>query len=179
MQPTLLMQFGPLLAATIALAGVALTLFITGRREHARNLMQREDDYRREQRTAVAAVAVAAHEYQQAGGLLCAPSGWQAESHDRHKERWEAAEAASTQLLNALTVARLIVHGPALQRSIDDLFTQWQATHGLLQEMVSLSWEGGAPAGNREAAWVWFNAAASNLQSVALDELRPTVVAAT
>jgi hypothetical protein len=180
--PTFLQQFGPVLAACLALMGVAASLTVTARREARRFQLEREDAYRQEQRVALSAVMVAAQTYRRTAGTLGRPQAWINSGYERATSLADQADAAMADLLNQLTVARLLIASPDLQNALDTLFGQWSKTSQLVSEIVSAFWAQESErmremAESLEGAWPDFGAAAATLQSVALDELRPSVAA--
>ena len=174
-------QLLPLLAALIALAGVATTLYVTGKRDRSRFAAIREDDYRREQRTAVAAVATAAQRFRRDAGALGDPSRYLRLDFAGMTELKNAAESASLETLTTLTVARLLVHDYELQGALDGLFSAWSEANASLTECVGYFWDELPEEMTREAAVLQqklrdFGDRAAVLQSIALDTLKPTVV---
>ncbi|WP_147301133.1 hypothetical protein [Citricoccus muralis] len=177
---TILQQFGPMIAATIALIGAMIALWVNGRREEQRNRTAREDDFRREQRQAFADVLTTAHTYRREAELLGTMDSWLHSDHPSTTAMKDRVDQASGELLNKLTVARLIVHGPTLQGALDDAFIAFQNTRGSIQPIVDAYSSGrsedmtGAIAA-LDVAWPPFSKAMAVLQSVALSELRPTI----
>ncbi|WUI01507.1 hypothetical protein OHR68_06705 [Spirillospora sp. NBC_00431] len=135
----LVQQWAPIAGAALVFAGAMVTLLFTLKREDRRNRQQREDDHKKDQRVAIAEIAVAAHEYR--------------------KKRMSAD--APQAMLNKLTIARLIIYDPALQKDLDELFQSWQALEN-------------NPA-SPGPAWERFNAGEKALQDNALKLLKPSV----
>lgn len=180
-QITTLQQFAPLIAAVIALVGVAATIVVNGRRESARYSAAREDDYRREQRQAIAAVAVSAHRFGRELNCFDESGRWMRASYERALALQDSVENAILDLLNQLTVARLLVHSEKLQTAIDALYMQWSVTSEHADDALSAFWahdETGATASvlTIRDSLTTVSTAASRLHSVALKELRPTIV---
>jgi hypothetical protein len=105
------------MAALVALLGVLVTLLVNVRRDHARYRSEREDDYTRDQRAAIAAIVVAGHNFRRECTALINADQWRT-----HRESADAAMAA---LLNELTIAKLLVYDPALQEALDGVFKAW------------------------------------------------------
>jgi hypothetical protein len=180
-QPTFIQQFGPLFAALIALIGVALTLVINGRREASRNRWAREDEYRKEQRQALASVLVAAHNFRRDLTKVGLTEQWVHEGQERVLTLRNEADKAISELLNQLTIARLLVHSGKLQNTIDELYLQQAAISPCIHEIVDAFWsdnqeETSRTARNLSSKWRGFDDAIAVLQSVALDELGPTII---
>lgn len=181
-QPTFLQQWGPLLAASMALLGALITLLVNARRDSKRYQLQREDDYRREQRQALASVMATAHVYRRNTSRLAAPDRWSNGGRAGFLALREQAHEGATDLLNALSIARLVVHGPALQDALDQLFV-WLTESRARGDALADAYETGASqvvkderSASLDAAWTDFSNAVGILQSLALDELRPTIV---
>lgn len=179
--PTLLQQFGPMIAATIALLGAMIALAVGGRREERRNRISREDDYRREQRQALADVLVAAQIYRREAEFLGRVESWVSSDYSRATDMKDRVDQAMGEVLNKLTVARLIVHGATMQDTLDNAFVGWQRTSVHIQPIVDAFFAGRHKEMVEEiaaldAAWPAFSDAMGALQSVALSELKPTIV---
>ena len=126
---SVLSQYGPLIAALIALSGAMVTLFVSMKRDDTRYREQREDDYRRDQRIAIADVAVTVHNLQAECELLANDGHWH--------NHLDSAHAAKGELLNKLTVASLLIHSRNLQGVLDDVYIAWQVVDKVLNEMRS------------------------------------------
>jgi hypothetical protein len=192
--PTLMSQYGPLLAAGVALIGVLITLFITGRRDQARYRSQREDDearyrsqreddearyrsqredeYRRDQRITIADIAVSGQDFRRECGALV--------NRDAHwREHRDSAEAAMAGLLNKLTVAKLLVHDLILQGALDGLYTAWEAVAAAVDSVdntLSQKLDRQEAVESLEQTLLRFDSEADALYTVALKRLKPTVV---
>jgi hypothetical protein len=177
MKPTLIQQYGPLLAALIALAGVLITLRFSSQRDQKRFRLQREDDYRREQRQTVALIATAAQALRDSGGSYTEPTTWSNGDYFQLTRIKNEVNSALANLLNQLTVARLLVHDEALQTALDGLFHAYSDVNIFLRSMVIGSSHTRTQAVNDvDEMWSMFDKAADSLQYVALTRLRPTVV---
>lgn len=119
--PSFVTQWGPLIAALVALVGVMLSLYVTGRREDLRRREQARDDYNREQRTAIAAVATAAHELGRTAAAFGDVKRLRSEGYESATGMRDAVQAAAGELLNALTVASLLIHDTQLQGRLDEV----------------------------------------------------------
>lgn len=171
--PTFISQYGPLIAALVALVGVLITLIVNVRKDQERYRIQREDDYRHDQRTAIAAVAVAGHNVLRECGAL--------ETSDNWNDQRAATDDAMAALLNELTVTRLLIHDETLQKLLDSVFNAWDAIDRAMGDIKDslfnqLSRQN-AVESLREALDK-YDIAASKLYTVALDKLKPTVVEA-
>jgi hypothetical protein len=170
--PTIISQYGPVVAAFVALFGVFTALAVNVSRDRERYRSQREDDYRRDQRIAIAAIAVAGHNFRRECGMLVDPDNWS-------PQRRRLADAAMGALLNELTVARLLIHDATLQGALDDVNNAWRATAKALDEMEDAS--AGREQRRQAAESVTdamrqFDAAANVLYTAALEKLKPTIV---
>lgn len=166
---TFLSQYGPLIAALIVLSGAMVTLFVNVKRDDTRYRDQREDDYRRDQRIAIADVAVAVHNLQAECELLANDGHW--------RNHLDSADAAKGELLNKLTVASLLIHSRNLQGVLDDVYRAWEAVDKVLNEIRSCAVSQGE--GRRELAHSLNRAldqladAADVLHTQAFESLRP------
>jgi hypothetical protein len=180
--PTFVSQYGPLIAALIALAGAMTTLVVGGHREERRRRAQSEDEYRREQRQAVAAIAVAPHEFRRNTAALADRFRLTHEGYEAATRLREEAESSSADLLNTLTVARLLVHDAELQGALDALLDAWSLSNSELRETFTAFWEGrpqlmSAAIERLAASWQTFDDATTNLHEKSLTLLAPLVVA--
>lgn len=180
-QPTFLQQFTPLAGGVLALIGALVTLFVTGRREIRRSRLEREDDYRREQRLALADVMRAAHAYRQDAGNV-GMTDYLLESGDEQAALLNhRAEDVGNALLNQLTVAKLVIHESSLQAALDAVFAQWALTRSSVEDVMTAFWARDselvkAKGQLLENGWPKFAETVEDLQNRALEELRPTIV---
>lgn len=162
-------QYWPLVAAFIALIGAMVTLYINLRHDQARYREQREDDYRRDQRIAVADVAVAVHNLQAECELLANDTDW--------RNQLDTAYIAKGELLNKLTIASLLIHSRSLGGVLDDVYTAWEVVDKVLGEIRSraMSQEGGRQefAQSLDGALHQLADAADVLHTQAFENLRP------
>jgi|SRR5664280_1478477 hypothetical protein len=180
--PTFVSQYGPLIAALIALAGAMTTLVVSGHREERRRRAQAEDEYRREQRQAVAAIAVAAHEFRRNTAPLADPFRLTQEGYESATRLREETESASADLLNTLTVARLLVHDAELQGALDALLDAWSLSNSeiratftaFLHERPQLM---SAAIERLADSWQTFDDATTDLHEKSLTILAPLIVA--
>lgn len=172
--PTFISQYVPLIAALIALSGVLITLIVNLRHNQERYQSEREDAYRRDQRTAIAAIAVAGHNFRRECTALANDDEW-------HSHR-ESADAATAALLNELTVAKLLVYDADLQEALDGVFDAWDGVCAAINRLE-------AERLNRKSArddavkflndsLKEFDSQSDSLHTITLKRLRPTVVKA-
>ena len=169
--PTFISQYGPLIAALVVLSGALTTLIVNVTRDRERYRSQREDDYRRDQRIAIAAIAVAGHNFRRECGAIVDLDSW---SHHRR-----LADAAMATLLNELTVARLLIHDLTLQGALDSVNDAWKATADALDEVEDAILNQIPPRQAFESLVEGlrkFDAGANVLYTAALEKLKPTVV---
>jgi hypothetical protein len=170
--PTTISQYGPLIAALIVLAGAMITLFVNARNDQRRYRSQREDEYRRDQRTAIAAVAVAGHNFRRECGALEVSDNWD--------DQRSSADAAMATLLNELTVARLLVQDSTLQEGLDGVFGAWDAVAGavdrLEDSLINQPLVRQKVVESLQEALHNYDTAANELYTAALGRLKPTVV---
>lgn len=179
-EPTLLQQFGPMIAATIALIGAMIALVVNGRREERRSRLAREDDYRREQRQALAEVLTAAQTYRREAEFLGTMDSWLSSDYSRATAMKDRVDQAMGELLNRLTVARLIVHGLALQNALDASFVAFQNSSKAIQPIVDAFFSGRPEEMANAMAqldrwWPSFSEEMAQLHALALSELKPTI----
>lgn len=176
-QPTFVSQYGPLIAALIALIGVLVTLTVNVKRDQARYRSQREDDYRRDQRSAIAAVAVGVHNLCTECELLA-----DLDNLSHWRQRRDSVYAAKTGLLNELTVAGLLIYNPTLQGALDDVLLAWEAVSNALDEIenacLNPNGAGRAAFDHLEEVLPQLGAAADVLHTTTLGQLMPSVVSA-
>ena len=172
--PTLMTQYGPLAAALVALLGVLITLAINGRRDHRRYRNQREDEYRRDQRDTVAAIAVAGHNFRKECVALV--------GYDMQIRRVrDLIEPARLTLLNDLTVARLLIQNPILQGGLDEVNSALNSLDDALdkKEEAFANRDLGKEADEALLeALRKFDAATKILYTGAMRELKPTIAIA-
>ena len=171
--PTFISQYGPLIAALIALSGALATLIVNVNRDQGRYRSEREDNYRREQRVAIAAIVVAGHNFRRECTALVNVDQW-------HSHR-ESADIAMAALLNELTVAKLLVQDTSLQEALDGVFKAWDA---VCEAVDKLETERLASESVDDAVGLLmdslhaFDHQADILHTLTLIKLRPTVVKA-
>jgi hypothetical protein len=171
-KPAFIYQYGPLLAALVALSGVLVTLIVNVRRDRIRYRNEREDNYRHDQRNAIAAIVVAGHGFRRECASLVDFDQWQA--------RREAADTAMAGLLNELTVAKLLVHDISLQGALDGVFKAWdvvcEAVDKLEIARVGEKAARGEAVESLEDSLREFDQQSNILHSVTLKTLKPTIV---
>jgi hypothetical protein len=180
--PSFVAQWGPLIAALVALSGVMLSLYVTGRREELRRSEQARDDYNREQRTAVAAVATAAHELGRAAAVFGDVERLRSEGYESATGMRDAVHDAAGELLNALTVANLLIHDSHLQARLDEVLEAFPSVQDAA--LVVFRAYRDDPNGDLlsvaaalERCWPRFDKAVVDLHEDALRLLAPAIVA--
>jgi hypothetical protein len=176
--PTFILQYGPLLAAGIALTGVMLTLFITTVRGRAEVLLAREDAYRGEARAALAKLLTTAKEFQRNGLVMSKPSKWAVLGYERATTVADRTEAAMKEMQQQLVIAALLLTDNALQRDLDTLSGCTDRVAEVIHESVDSFWEARVPSelvGEADARWEEYATACAGLQCSGLRLLRPTV----
>jgi hypothetical protein len=170
--PTFMSQYGPLVVALVALLGVLVTLAVNVRRDQVRYRNEREDSYRHDQRTAIAAIAVAGHNFRRECAALINFDQWHA--------RRQSADVATGALLNELTVAKLLVYGASLQEALDGVFKAWDTVCEAVDNLESVRF---SPEAERQEAVESledslreFDRLSDILHTVTLNTLKPTVV---
>lgn len=171
--PTLISQYGPLIAAVIALLGVWSGLILNGRRDRRRYQNEREDDYRRDQRAAIAALVVAGHNYsRECGTLADDPRDWD--------QQHRPADDALSALLTELTLAKLLIHRKDLQAALRSMQEAWEATARAMNEMETAVREHQSIGRDQAAeslsrALAKYDEAKNEVYTLAQDNLQPTV----
>jgi hypothetical protein len=169
--PTFISQYGPLMAALVALTGVLLTLAINVKRDHARYRSQREDEYRRDQRNAIAAIAIAGHKFRRECAVLVDRDSSMRRSRD-------LVDPAMMSLLNELTVARLLIQDPVIRGGLDEVNNAWIALADALDKKEEALVNRGLHAQADELlleALRKFDAATKILYTATMQKLRPTI----
>lgn len=168
--PTFISQYGPLLAALVALCGVLITLTVSGWRDGMRYRSQREDEYRKDQRDAIAAVAVAGHKFRKECVAVVG-----SDNLIRHNPDLESARLS---LLNELTVARLLIQNPVIREGLDGVHQAWKALSDAL-DVKKEAFTNRAPQGLGddllEKAFDKFDSETAILYTAAMGILMPTV----
>ena len=176
--PTFIAQYGPLLAAGIALIGVMLTLFITTVRGRAEVRLAREDAYRGEARTVLAVLLTTAKEFQRNGLVMSRFSRWAVLGYERATTVADSTEAAMKDMQQQLVIASLLLTDDALQRELDRLTDCTDRVAEVIHESVDSFWEARAPSelvGEADKRWEEFATACVDLQCAGLRLLRPTI----
>lgn len=172
--PTFISQYGPLIAALIALFGALLTLAINVRRDKIRYQTEREDDYRHDQRTAIASIVVAGHNFRRECAALVNLDQWNV--------RRKSADIATAALLNELTVAKLLVYDASLQEALDGVFNAWdkvcEAVDKLERVRFSHERKQEEAIESLEDSLREFDGQSDILHTVTLRTLKPTIVKA-
>jgi hypothetical protein len=170
--PTFISQYGPLLAALVALCGVLITLTVSGWRDGVRYRSQREDEYRKDQRDAIAAVAVAGHKFRKECVAVVGSDNLIRHNFDPD------LESARLSLLNELTVARLLIQDPVIRAGLDGVYQAWKALSDAL-DMKKEAFTNRALRGSAddllEKAFDKFDSETAILYTAAMGILMPTV----
>jgi hypothetical protein len=170
--PTFASQYGPLIAALIALLGVIVSLTVNGRRDQDRYVNEREDVYRRDQRAAIASIAVAGHNFRRECAALVGADQWEI-----HRE---AANVAMATLLNELTVAKLLIYDEDLQAALDSVFKAWDAVCSAVDKLEDEHLGHGSSEADSARILTSklndFDTYSDVLHTITLEKLKPTVV---
>jgi hypothetical protein len=170
--PTFFSQYGPLIAALVALFGVFVTLSVNVKRDRDRYREEREDDYRREQRAAIASIVVAGHNFRRECTALLDADQWYA-----HRD---SADAATAALLNDLTVAKLLIYDNDLQEALDSVFRAWDAVCESVERLEGDRLDQVAAPDSSLTSLTeslhQFDRQADILHTITLKKLRPSVV---
>ena len=176
--PTFIAQYGPLLAALVALTGVLITLFVAGRRSERDSKIRREDEYRSAVRAAVVSVLSAARTFYQEGGELADPRRFIHLGYEGATELRNRADQAISTLSTTLIEARLLALDRELQKALDDVVGDFEAAARVVHEGVDAFWEGRPPLPfwhERQARWQSLAGSCARLQEIASRVLAPTV----
>lgn len=177
-QPTFLAQYGPLIAALIALFGALITLLVSGRRAAQESRVRREDDYRAAARTAVATTLLAARVFYRQGYPMCNPQYFILLGYEGATRLRDHADDAMSSMDQALISARLLALDENLQVKIDNLAEAFNKAAAAVHEASDAFWERRRPGvvwEQREARWSDFLTASADLQIAATSTLAPTV----
>ncbi len=178
--PPVLTQYGPLIAALIALAGALITLIVTGRRSRRESLQQREDDYRKDARAAVAATLMEARRFQRLGWVCSDPNYFTGLGLEGAKRLRDQTDDSMLALSQALIALRLLVFDAQLHKQLDDLLYMYDAAAEVVYEAADSFWQGRAPGPvwqQRGERFSNFKAACAGLESHAASALAPSVMA--
>lgn len=176
--PSFIQQYGPLIAALIALAGVVATLLINGRQDRTHDRNSREDEYRKDARAAVSAVLTAAAEFQRHGRVLSEQWRWIRMGEPRATKLSDATELAMKDLQQKLIAASVLASEPELQRALDRVQGALDEAASVVHEAVNTFWEGTPSeisSATREKAWMQYAECCGSLAAVTLTLLSPTV----
>ena len=168
--PTFISQYGPLIAALVALTGVLITLIVNARRDRAR--------YQASGKTTTDAI----------NESPLRPLPLLATTFAGSAEHWLISPPGVIiatlrtmlwlRLLNELTVARLLIHDPTLQGGLNHVNDAWKEIAKALDEMEDSFLNQQPPTQTVELlveALNKFDAAANILYTAALEKLKPTV----
>jgi hypothetical protein len=175
--PTFASQWGPLLAAGLALVGVLVTLLVTGRREAIRSFQQRQDEYVREERLAVAKLMAAAQSYMRDLGLLCDLDRLRHEPMADRLVVVNRVDESMRDFARQAGAARLVVHDVSLSASLDTVQAAWASAVNSAYELsmaltsaAPVAVDGSTLRGAREALVT----AMGDLEAVAIERLMPS-----
>jgi hypothetical protein len=164
-----------LIAALIALSGVLATLIVNVRRDEARYKIQREDEYRNSQRTAIVSVCVSAFTFRREYEALANPDLWDRDY--RRARSLTAADNVATTFLNELTIAKFALEDPVLHGALDDMYRGWESvlTHVDRAEeaFMTQALERREAVESIREGLRQFDATLGILQTVALQRLKP------
>jgi hypothetical protein len=145
-------------------------LTVSGWRDGLRYRSQREDEYRKDQRDAIAAVAVAGHKFRKECVAVVGSDNLIRHSLD--------LESARLSLLNELTVARLLIQNPVIREGLDGVHQAWKALSDALdtkKEAFTNRALRGSADDLLEKAFDKFDSETAILYTAAMGILMPTV----
>lgn len=176
--PSIIQQYGPLIAAVIALLGVLVTLAVTTTRERRKDALAREDAYRSTARAAVADVLAAATRLIRYGQVMSDQSRWAELSYAMATESMERADEAMKELQQHLVTSRLLIVEDELVATLDKLHEAFDECAAAIHDAVDAFWTG-SPSPHSEdtvtARWQQFSDEAATLMATATEHLRPTI----
>lgn len=176
--PTLIQQYGPLLAALIALLGALVTLRATARRERRKDFNQREDKYRDDARAAVSGVLASATQFARYGRVLSVRWRWVRLGYADASKLAETTETAMKELNQALVTAQLLVAEEDVGKLLCDLDNAADDAADLVHSALDAFWDNAAPRRDEDEApaiWSRFDSSCRALRDATLQTLRPTV----
>lgn len=189
----MLQTLGPYAAALVTLGGVALTLYITGRRDRERSRLQRLDENRREQRVICSDLLGALNRYVRSVNHMSRPTVWAKSSEDEFKRNVAEINDLESTIDSLLVRARLLVDDlPELVEALNGCHDAFLATSAAGKEAADTAWALPEQRGRR-AKWAMgrevrvaeeraieklheFSTAACALHAAAIDALAPTIV---
>lgn len=175
---SIVQQYGPLLAAGIALFGVLVTVRATTRRELERARLDREDRYRQDARAGIAVVLTGATLFSRYGQVMSVQWRWVRLGFVRSTEMATATENAMRDLNASLEHARLLVRDEAIAASLEDLVESFSDAASQIHSAIDAFWDGGPAVLSEDDVpdvWQRFHNVCAELRNVAGVTLSPTV----
>lgn len=183
----------PYTAGLLTLGGVALTLFIMGRRERERSRLQRLDELRREQRVICSELLGALNRYVRSCNHMGRPTVWAKSSEEDFKRNVAEINDLESAIDSLLVRTRLVVDDlPKLVDALDGCRDAFLSASAAGKEAANTAWALLEQRGRRaklamgrevrlaEEWAVWklneFSTASSVLHATAIDALAPTIV---
>jgi len=188
-----LQVLGPYAAGLLTLGGVALTLFITGRRERERSRLQRLDEHRREQRAIVSELLGVLNRYVREVNYMVRPNLWINGAEEEYRRAVEEINKVEANLDALFTRARLVVDDlPELVEALDsglDAFLNASGTgKGVTEAFFAIAHQRGRRAKRAAVREIMaaeeraiekldeFSTTASALHAAAIDALAASIV---
>ncbi len=172
-----LTQYGPVIAAGIALVGVLVTLAVTTSRGRREALIAREDAYRQSARAVVVDLLVAANEFQRHGRVMSSAQGWVGLSYEHATEFADSTEASMKALDQKLSTATLMLTDEKLQQDLVDLESRFERVAYIVHETIDAFWGARQPNGvdDVDRSWAEYSRACFKLRDDSARLLRPTI----
>jgi len=177
-EPSFISQYGPLLAALVALAGALLTLYVSGRRSLRDSILRREDEYRKVTREAVARALSEARRFQTEAWAMSNPFFFIGLGYEGAFRLRDETNSAMLALGQALISVRLLALDEALRVPVDSLMDRFESVDAVVHEASDAFWEERPPTAiwtERDQRFRAFAEACAVLQSEATTVLAPTV----
>jgi hypothetical protein len=173
-----LREYGPVLAAVIALAGAIITLFVTTSRARREWNVAREDSYRADARAELAKLLTAARDFHRHGRAMSDTEHWVRLGADRATALADSTENSMQRVQESLVTAGLLLTDRPLQDALRRLQAAADSAAAVIHEVVDSFWESREPksfVAERSERWTEYVAACDELYSLGLDLLRPSI----
>lgn len=178
-RPSFLAQWAPLIAASIALIGALVTLWVTTRRAGAEFRETRRDTYYGDARTAITEVITAAESFYRHAHVVSDWGNLYRIKGDRLGILIESTNTALQDIRRSSAAARLLVQEELLRGVVKQLATAAEDVAELVWGSIDALSEERLPElfvlTERDDRFSKFNAASGALESGTLEVLRPTV----